>query len=130
MAQTRSLWRFNSQNTGKDRFAGYEKEQKVWILLTKLMLQHHFGMSYACYKFHKQMHCIWHALSNIFYNIFLHSNKPILHNVTLKSVIHRRLSDNLAQKKIAQILFYAPIQNNIMYKANITLPYLMCAVEG
>ena len=69
---------------------------------------------------------------NVFYNILLYFAKPILHNVTLKSLIHRRLSDNPTQKN-TPIVFYVPIQNNItiyMYKANITLPYLMCVVEG
>ena len=72
MAQTRSLWRFNLQNTWKWRFAGFKKEQNVKIFYTNLMLQHYFHMSYAYYKFDSQMYCIQHTLLNIFSYCLLH----------------------------------------------------------
>ena len=81
--------------------------------------------------FDKQMYCIkWHTLSNVFLNIYLHFNKQILHNVTIKSLIHRRLSDNPTQIKLLKFCFMFLSKTTYMYKANITLPYLMCAVEG
>ena len=76
------------------------------------MLQHYFHMSYAYYKFDNQMYCIQHTLLNIFSYCLLHFTNPILHNIAIRSLIHRRLSDNPIQK-ITKILFFVPIKNNI-----------------
>ena len=81
-------------------------------------------MSYAYYKFDKQMYCDWHTHSNIFYNIFLHFHMPILHYATIISLIHRRLSDNPTQKNLLKFCFM------FQSKTIITLTYLMCAVEA
>ena len=76
------------------------------------------------------MYCIQHTLLNIFSYCLMHFPNPILHTITIRPLIHMGLSDNPTQK-ITKILFFVPIENNIyMYKANITLLYLMCAVEG
>ena len=63
-------------------------------------------------------------------NVYLHFTKLILHKVTLRSLIHRGLSDNPTQKKRLKFCFMFLSKTIHMYKANITLLYLMCAVEG
>ena len=69
------------------------------------------------------MYCIQHTLlNNLSYCLFYFTN-PILHHIAIRPLIHMGLSDNPTQKKITKILFFVPIQN-------ITLLYLMCAVEG
>ena len=73
------------------------------------------------------MYCIWHILLNVFYNIFLHFSKPILHNISLKSLIHWRLSDN-QKKKLLKFCFMFLSKTRYMYKANITLSYLMYTI--
>ena len=77
------------------------------------MLQHYFHMSYAYYKFDKQMYCIQHTLLNIFSYCLLHFTNPILHNIAIRQLIHMGLSDNPTPKQIPKILFFVPIQNNI-----------------
>ena len=76
------------------------------------MLQHYFHMSYAYYKFDNQMYCIQHTLLNIFSYYLLRFTDPILHNIVIRPLIHRRLSDNPTQKNY-QNLFFVPIQNDI-----------------
>ena len=84
------------------------------------MLQHYFHMSSACYKFDNQIYCIQHTLLNIFSYCLLHFTNPILQNIAISPLIYMGLSDiqNILSKTI------------YMYKANITLLYLMCTVEG
>ena len=94
------------------------------------MLQHNFHMSYAYFKFDNQMYCIQHTLLNIFSYCLLHFTNPILHNIAIRSLIHRRLSDNQTQKKLPKFCFLFLPKTIYMYKANITLLYLMCVVEG
>ena len=127
------------------------------IFYTNLMLQHYFHMSSAYYKFDNQMYCIQHTLLNIFsycllhftnpilhniaagrpcilLNIFsyclLHFTNPILHNIAIRPLIHMGLSDNPTQKNLPKFCFLFLSKTIYMYKANITLLYLMCAVEG
>ena len=94
------------------------------------MLQHYFHMSYAYYKFCNQMYCIQHTLLNIFSYCLLHFTNPILHNRAIRPLIHMGLSDNPTQRKLPKFCFLFLSKTIYMYKANITLLDLMCAVEG
>ena len=92
------------------------------------MLQHYFHMSY--YKFNNQIYCIQHTLLNIFSYCLLYFTSPILHNIAIRPLIHMGLSDNPTQKIYQNFDFFFLSKTVYMYKANITLLYLMCAVEG
>ena len=94
------------------------------------MLQHYFHMSYAYYMFDHQMYCIQHTPLNIFSYCLLHFTNPILHNIAIKPLIHVGLFDNPTQKILPKFCFLFLSKTIYMYKANITLLYLMCAVEG
>ena len=100
------------------------------IFYANLMLQHYFHISYAYYKFYYEMYCIQHTLLNIFSYCLLHFTNPILHNIAIRPLIHMGLSDNPTQKKLPKIFFLFLSKTIYMYKANITLLYLMCAVGG
>ena len=63
------------------------------------MLQHYFHMPCAYYKFDNQMYCIQHTLLKKFSYCLLHFTNPILHDIAIRPLIHRRLSDNPTQKK-------------------------------
>ena len=86
------------------------------------MLQHYFHMSYAYYKFDNQMY--------FFSCCLLHFTNPILHNLAIRPLIHMGLSDNPTQKKLPKFCFLFLSKTIYMYKANIILLYLMCAVES
>ena len=92
------------------------------------MLQHYLHMSYAYYKFDNQMYCIQHTLLNIFSYCLLNFTNPILHTMAIRPLIHMRLSDNPTQKNY-KFCFLFLSKTIYMYNANITLLYLMCAVE-
>ena len=87
-------------------------------------------MSYAYYKFHNPMYCIQHTLLNILFYCLLHFTNPILHNIAISPLIHIGLSDNPTQKKLPKFYFLFLSKTIYMYKANITLLYLMCRVES
>ena len=67
------------------------------------------------------MYCIWHKLLNVFYNFFWHFNKPALHSVTLKSLIHQRLSE-LPTKKILPKLCFMFLSKTIYINGHESKP--------
>ena len=69
------------------------------------MSQHYFHMSYAYYKLYNQIYCIHHTLLNIFSYCLLHFTNAILHNIAIRPLIHRGLSDNPKQKKLPKFVF-------------------------
>ena len=53
----------------------------------------------------------------------------LTHNIAIRPLIHMGLSDNPTQKIFPKFCFLFLSKTIYMYMANITLLYLMCAVE-